>query len=214
MDVLINKLSNFDETYMLNLFFAETLKTLITTSFSFVVNDKENISFQIKLELSNTKEQFEYQDQFAQFNSLVNKQRIGHNYSACCETGKLRIYYPDFNHQYTSLITDRVNLFLRDFLSYVLTFFQRRRIIFGVVRIMPSSKKIFPMPLLMAGELIDSIGYGEPLIKYINLQICLNQTLDNFSKISADRQKVLNMLLIRYNDALNLPYTYERVESY
>lgn len=43
---------------------------------------------------------------------------------------------------------------------------------------------------------------------------CLNISLQHYCSISNEDQDRLSMLLLRYNETLNLPYTYERIESY
>lgn len=70
------------------------------------------------------------------------------------------------------------------------------------------------MPPFFAGELIESIGYGSPLIPYSQTQACLNAAIRTYSESDGNYQKHIEMLLTRYNETLNLPYTYERVESY
>ncbi len=66
----------------------------------------------------------------------------------------------------------------------------------------------------MAAEFVDSVGYGEPLIPYDATEECLNSAIDKLSDCNDEELKKISMLLLRYNETLNLPYTYERIESY
>ena len=61
---------------------------------------------------------------------------------------------------------------------------------------------------------MDSKGYGEPLISYDNSANCLNQSVKVYGSLDQEEKNQLEGLLIRYNETLNLPYTYERAEAY
>lgn len=162
----------------------------------------------------NSMDHFSVENQFKEFNSMSNRQNVGHNYQACAETGKLKIIYPSFDSDRSYEFTERVNNFLQYTIAYILTFFQRRRVIFGCPKLTSGDKLVFAMAPFMAAELIDSVGYGEPLIPYASTEECLNSAIDKLSGCNDEELKKISMLLLRYNETLNLPYTYERIESY
>jgi len=206
---------NCKETYILNLFFGEIINEPIAFRYSFPklkdVNGNEAL---ITFELFNSDWHFPIEEEFANFNSINNKQNAGHNFQACAETGRLKITYPDFESDYSYAYTEQINMFLRSFIAYLLSFFQRRRVILGCPKLTSGDRTILAMPPFFAGELIDSIGYGSPLISYSKTQACLSAAIRTYAESDESNQKHIEMLLTRYNETLNLPYTYERVESY
>jgi len=206
---------NHKESYILNLFFGEIINEPISFSHKFTeLKDIHGNDALITFELFNSDWHFPIEQEFANFNSIANKQNVGHNFQACAETGIVRIIYPDFKSEHSYIYTEQVNMFLQSFIAYLLTFFQRRRVILGCPKLTSGELTILAMPPFLAGELIDSIGYGSPSIAYERTKVCLNNALKTYSESEENDQKHIEMLLTRYNETLNLPYTYERVESY
>ena len=203
------------ETYVLNFFFGEICSTPLRFSYKFegLVCDTSCDS-EIEFQLFNSEEYFPAEKQFEEFNSISNRQSVGHNFKACVETGKLKIIYPSFNSEKSYEFTERVNSFLQYQVAYILTFFQRRRVIFGCPKLTSGERFILATPLFMAGELVDSVSYGKPLISYEWSENCLKTAIEKFSLCNAEERDRFSMLLLRYNETLNLPYTYERIESY
>ncbi|BAZ25964.1 hypothetical protein NIES4073_68700 [Kalymmatonema gypsitolerans NIES-4073] len=205
----------YKDTYVLNFFFGRLLEEPIRFDYKFInlkdINGKEAHVF---FELLNDEENFPIEKEFFEFNSAENKQTIGHNFQACARTGHLRIIYPPFQSDDSYAYTEQVNSFLQYFVAYLLTFFQRRRVIFGCPNITSGDRIILAMPPFLAGEFVDSIGYGEPLIPYPVTQECLMKAISTYMNFDELEKKHIEMLLIRYNETLNLPYTYERVEAF
>lgn len=209
------KIMEYKETYILNFFFGEVLSAPIKFRFSFPeLKDFNNNISEIIFEIYNDDHYFPVEKEFLEFNTVAKKQEIGHNFNACAQTGIVKVNYNSFKSDNSYAYTEHVGMFIQHFLSYLLTFFQRRRIIIGVPRLTSGDKFILSMPPFFAGEFIDSIGYGEPLISYKDTQNCLNSAVDKYSRMSEDERKHIRMLLVRYNETLNLPYSYERIEAY
>lgn len=204
-----------EETYILNFFFGEILQTPIEFRYSFPeLKDIEGNVAELIFELFNDDFHFPIEKEFQEFNSIARKQEVGHNFRACAKTGKLRIKFNPFNSDNSYEYTEKVGIFLQNFVAYLLTFFQRRRVIVGIPHLSSGERFVYSMPPFLAGELIDSIGYGELLILFKDTQACLNCAIDKYSNASDDEKKHIRMLLVRYNETLNLPYSYERVEAY
>lgn len=208
-------LNEYKETYVLNFFFGEVKKKPITFVYTFkgLANNESNNST-ILFELINTEEQFHIENDFRKFNSIGNRQNIGHNIHACAQTGHLRISYPSFHSEKSYEFTERIHDFLQFTVAYILTFFQRRRVVFGCPALTSGERQILAMPPFFAADYVDSVGYGEPLIGYDQTECCLNSVINKYEICDRDEQDKISMLLIRYNETLNLPYTYERVESF
>ena len=203
------------ETYILNLFFGEVRTEPISFSWHFPeLLNLSRLGTTIQFELSNTDELFAMEAEFEAFNAINKKQEIGHNPRAAGKTGILKVIYPAFDSKLSYRFTEQVNLFLQDFVSLMLTFFQRRRIIFGIVRLKSGDRIVLGLPPFLAGSLVDSIGYGSPLVPYHDTARQLTDCLCHLSTLSKEDVDRIQMLLLRYNETLNLPYTYERIESY
>ena len=203
------------ESYILNFFFGEILETPIEFKYTFnELKDNEGNEAELVFELYNDDYHYPIEKEFREFNSLEKKQEVGHNFKACAKTGIIKVKYSSFNSDDSFAYTEVVSLFLQNFVSYLLTFFQRRRIILGIHHLRSGDKFIYSMPPFLAGELVDSVGYGEPLIPYKDTQICLNSAIEKYSNATEDEKKNITMLLLRYNETLNLPYSYERIEAY
>lgn len=129
-------------------------------------------------------------------------------------TGTLKVIYPDFPPEYAYPFTEQVGMFVHNILAYILGFFQRRRVIFGTPRLTSTKLLVYAMPPILSGDFMDSNGYGTPLIAYENTEEYLIKSLNNFSRLSNTDKALILMLLKRYNETLNLPYTYERIEAY
>lgn len=202
------------EKYILNFFFGKVLNEPISFDFTFnelkdINGDSANICFRLK----NNSEIFPVEKDFAEFNSISLKQEVGHNFHAAVHTGNLEVAYSRFKIEDSYLYTETVNLFLQNFISYLLTFFQRRRVIIGIVNL-KCDKPFFSFPPFLAGEIVDSIGYGEPLIPYDKTDKYLNESVKCYAGLDYSEKTKIEGLLVRYNETLNLPYTYERSESF
>jgi hypothetical protein len=211
----IKSSSESKETYVLNFFFGEELIRPLEFEYTFEgLKNNNNNNSKVRFQLLNSSESFPAEKQFEEFNSMNNRQNVGHNYKACVETGRLKIIYPSFDSDKSYEFTEKINNFLQYTAAYILTFFQRRRVIFGCPRLTSGDRIILSMPPFMAAELVDSVGYGEPLISYESSEECLNTAISKFAQSSDEEQERISMLVLRFNETLNLPYTYERIESY
>lgn len=209
------KKMSIKETYILNFFFDRLcLEDLITFEYEFNNIQVKGNKLKIYCKLSNNNKYLEAEKHFLEFNSELNKQEIGHNFKAAVNTGILTIIYPDFLPIQTIEVDTAINDFLQYEISYILTFFQRRRVILGMIKVEPSERFVRSFGNYNKGELVDSVGYGEPLISYTDTQICLTKAVNYLSSLLQNKKDVVLMLLLRYNETLNLPYSYERVESY
>ncbi|MBD2085957.1 hypothetical protein NDI49_27725 [Trichocoleus sp. ST-U3] len=205
----------YKDTYVYNLFFGCLVEQPIKFDYTFTnLKDINGQQAHVFFELFNDRDHFPVEKDFLEFNSLENKQKIGHNFRACANTGYLRIIYPYFDSDDSYAYTEKVNLFLQLFVTYLLTFYQRRRVIFGCPKLTSGDRIILTIPPFAAGEFIDSIGYGEPLVPYSATQECLTNAIATYANFNELEKKHIEMLLMRYNETLNLPYSYERVEAF
>lgn len=205
----------YKETYVLNFFFGHLVEQPMKFNYKFSnLKDSRGKEAEIFFEIFNDEYLFPVEKEFLDFNSIASKQEIGHNFQACAHTGVLKIIYPPFDSEDSYAYTERVNSFLQYFVAYLLTLFQRRRVIFGCPKLTSGDRLILAMPPFLAGEFVDSIGYGEPAILYENTEKCLIAAISTYANFNDAEKDHIRMLLTRYNETLNLPYTYERVESY
>jgi hypothetical protein len=205
----------YKETYVLNFFFGRLLEQPIKFNYKFPnLKDSKGEEAEVFFELFNNEYLFSVEEEFLEFNSIASKQEIGHNFQACAHTGVLKIVYPSFNSDDSYAYTERVNSFLQYFVAYLLTFFQRRRVIFGCPKLTSGDRLILAMPPFLAGEFVDSMSYGEPAVLYSHTEKCLVTAITTYVSFNDFEKGHIRMLLTRYNETLNLPYAYERVESY
>jgi len=205
----------YKDTYLLNFFFGCLVEQPIKFDYTFTnLKDIDGQQAHVFFELFNDQECFALEKQFIDFNCLENKQKIGHNFRACANTGYLRIIHPSFDSNDSYVYTEQVNSFMQYFVAYLLTFYQRRRVIFGCPKLTSGERIILAMPPFLAGEFVDSIGYGEPLIPYSATHECLTKAISTYTNFNDIEKKHIKMLLMRYNETLNLPYSYERVEAF
>lgn len=202
------------DAYILNLSFGKVLDKPYKFRWSFkelsnLIGEEVNIEF----ELFNTVDQLENEKRLEKYHYINNKQNMEYNPRYSLRTGTLTVIYPDFPPEYAYPFTEQVGMFVHKVLAYTLGFFQRRRVIFGTPRLTSTKLLVYAMPPFFSGDLMDSNGYGTPLIAYEYTENYLINALNNFSRLSTDKALIL-MLLKRYNETLNLPYTYERVEAY
>jgi hypothetical protein len=95
----------------------------------------------------------------------------------------------------------------------MLSFFQRRRILFTTARFTSSERFVYAMPMFMAAEWIDSVSFGPPAIDYQDTESALTSALSTYDALCEESKGRIQMLLHRYNELLNLPYVHERVEG-
>jgi hypothetical protein len=155
-----------------------------------------------------------------QYHSMGNKQDFRYNPRWSQHTANLKITYNDFEDgapedYFTPRFSNIVNLFIQDFLAGFLGFVQRRRVIVYECQLLPSNSSwITFMGVTMGGEFIDSVGHGPLAISHIELSSAVPIAARIFlSKTAAEREQLI-VILRRYNDVLNLPYSYERFDGY
>ena len=168
---------------------------------------------ELSAELLNNAELLNAENQLAAFHSLENKQNLGHNFRAPAQTGYLRIAYPDFPANYTYPFVELGNLFLSEVVAPILSFFQRRRVLFSTARFTSSEHFVLAMPPFLAGEWVDSVSFGPPVIDFQDTDAALSSALSTYDALSEKSKERVRMLLHRYNELLNLPYVHERVEG-
>jgi len=164
-------------------------------------------------ELLNNAELFNAENQLTAFHSLENKQNLGHNFRAAAQTGNLHVTYPDFPARYTYGFKERGNLFLSEVVARILSFFQRRRVLFSTAQFTSSEHFILGMPAFLAAEWVDSVSFGPPVIDFQDTDAALTSALSTYEALSEECKGRVQMLLHRYNELLNLPYVHERVEG-
>ncbi|MGH9962368.1 MAG: hypothetical protein ACREBC_35500, partial [Pyrinomonadaceae bacterium] len=164
-------------------------------------------------ELSNDADLHEAEKQLAAFHSVANKQNLGHNYRAAAQTGILRVEYPDFPANSTYQFMEDGNFFAQEVVAPILSFLQRRRVLIGILRFTSSERLIIAMPPFLAGEWIDSVAFGPETIDSGDLEQTLVTSLTTYQALANDKKNRIRMLLLRYNELLNLPYVHERVEG-
>lgn len=164
-------------------------------------------------ELFNHAELLNAETQFAAFHSLENKQQLGHNFRAAAHTGYLRITYLDFPADYTYQFVEQGNLFLSEVVAPILSFLQRRRVLFSTARFTSSERLVLAMPPFLAGEWVDSVSFGPQAIDFQDTDAALTSALSTYHPLPDESKGRVRMLLHRYNELLNLPYVHERVEG-
>ncbi|MBY4945232.1 hypothetical protein K6V92_01140 [Cupriavidus respiraculi] len=177
------------------------------------LSDQCGRTIEFNAEIINNPDLFEGERQLALFHSIGNKQTLGYNPRAAAQTAILRVSYDDFPPDSTYAFVERGNIFLSEAASPILSFFQRRRVVFSTIRFTSSKKLIYAMPPFLAGEWIDSVAYGPELIDCAALGENLTQALSTYAAAPRPVQARVRMLLQRYNELLNLPYVHERVEG-
>lgn len=151
--------------------------------------------------------------QLTAHNSLAKKQSLGHNFRAAAQTGILRVSYDDFPPELTYEYVEDGNMFLSEVTSPILSFLQRRRVLIGTVRFMSETQWIYAMPPFLAGEWVDSVAFGPPAIECSDIEIALARAIPHYTALTDPEKGRIRMLLLRYNELLNLPYIHERVEG-
>ena len=177
------------------------------------LSQKQGKPVQFDAELANSAELFDAEGQLAAHHTVANKQSLAHNFRAAAQTGILRVLYDDFPSDLTYEYVEDGNIFLSEVISPILSFFQRRRILIGTVRFMSGEKGIYAMPPFLAGEWIDSVAFGPITIEISDIEPALSRALEHYATLADDRKGRVRMLLLRYNELLNLPYVHERVEG-
>ncbi|TGN19098.1 hypothetical protein [Leptospira idonii] len=141
-----------------------------------------------------------------------NNQNLLYNKSYSLHTSNLIIEYEDFPDEEEGKPQNLVNNFLQNFFSLLLGFLQRRRVLILPVKIQNSTNHAIYLGNIISAEFTDSLSFGIPLINMQNLF----PILSNFC-ISPNFEKIVNetfMILLRYKEAINLPYSYERIEIF
>lgn len=175
----------------------------------------------ITLRLSNTAEHLHMENRLAEVHSFEAKQDFNYNPRLSAETASLEIIYDDYdagneeNPDFIHIFNQHLNDFLHQTLSGICGFLQRRRVIIHGVQALPSSTGIVWIGLMiMSGEFIDSVGHGQIALPYENLPSAIQMAATCFLESDSDSRNQITMLLRRYNDVLNLPYTYERFDGF
>jgi hypothetical protein len=163
--------------------------------------------------LTNDPALLDNETELAEYHSVNNKQNLGHNPRSSVQTGWLIVEYPDFPEDLTGSFVEDGNIFLGEVVAAILSFFQRRRILIGIVRFTSSQRYIIAMPPFFAGEWIDSVAYGPEALSPLHLEEGLVAALAQYEKMDDERKGRTRMLLARYNELLNLPYVHERTEG-
>jgi len=164
----------------------------------------------------NSAEQFAVENQLAAYHSMENKQKFDYNPRASVCTAGLTVSYDDYEgEELMWRVHYSIDDFLHRFIAPFLGFCQRRRVIVGDVLALPSkTNAVWLGGTTFAGEFIDSVGYGQVAIEPVNLQVALLWATEAYVSGTTEQREHLVMLLRRYNDVLNLPYTYERFDGY
>ncbi len=199
---------------VLNLRFGRVLDTPISTSWRFEDAHRTTPPFPVHFSLLNSDDEFQREQEHETRNSQGNRQTPGFNHRACVRTGTLRVSYPDYNEQYANIYSDWVSSFIRTTYSLVLTFFQRRRVVVNHVHIRPRRSQAILLGMGMAASWVDSVSHGPLTVPVEQTGIRLTQAMTHLSSVSEEDRNTAGMLLLRYNESLNLPYAYERIESF
>lgn len=159
---------------------------------------------------------FAAENALAAYHSMENKQNFDYNPRASAWTASLAVSYDDYEgEELMWKVHYSVDDFLHRFTAPLLGFFQRRRVIIGDVLALPSkSTAVWLGGSTFSGEFIDSVGHGQVAVDPANLQVALLSAVDRYLLGTPAHREHLLMLLRRYNDVLNLPYTYERFDGY
>ena len=165
--------------------------------------------------INNDPQGFVVEQELKAYHSLDRKQTMDYNPRASGVTATITVQYDEYHgEELMWIIHYAVDEFLR-FIALFLGFCQRRRIILGSVSTRPlNTKFLWIGPVGFQGELIDSIGYGQEVIDPENLQYALSSAVSTYIASTLEEREHLSMLLRRYNDILNLPYTYEKFDGF
>lgn len=169
----------------------------------------------LQFKITNTSEHFLVEEELAAYHSMENKQNFSYNPRASGWTANLVVVYEDYEgEELMWSLHYAVNNFLNS-LAGILGFLQRRRIIIGGVNLLPTkTDHVWLGGVNFSGEFIDSVGYGQVAVDPKGIQSALVAAVDTFLGSALEHREHLTVLLRRYNDVLNLPYTYERFDGY
>lgn len=159
---------------------------------------------------------FTAENSLAAYHTMENKQNFEYNPRASACTANLVILYDDYegeelmwNVHYS--VEDLLHRFIAPFLGFC----QRRRVIIGnILALSSKTDSVWLGGTTFAGEFIDSVGHGQVAVDPASLQLVLVNATDVYTVSTPEQREHLIMLLRRYNDVLNLPYTYERFDGY
>jgi hypothetical protein len=116
----------------------------------------------IDLAITNDSDGWENQHKLADYYSLENRQRRDFNPRYSLRTGFLSVdYSSDLAPETASAATNEINEDL-ELLALLWSLAQRRRVVIDPVSI--AVQRAMPIPLLFAGDLVDTCGFNEPLI--------------------------------------------------
>lgn len=177
------------------------------------LSQRRSQTVQFNAQLTNSLKLFEAEKQLAAFHSLANKQSLGHNFRAAAQTVTLHVSYDDFPSNLTYEFVEDGNTFLSEVVAPILSFFQRRRVLIGTARFTSSEKWIYAMPPFLAGEWIDSVAFGPETLEHADIASALVDALQKYDSLPDDGKGRVRMLLLRYNEVLNLPYIHERIDG-
>lgn len=164
----------------------------------------------------NGADHFAAENALAAYHSMENKQKFDYNPRASACTASLAVSHDDYEGEDLMWkVHYSVDDFLHRFMAPFLGFCQRRRVIIGEILALPSkTNAVWLGGTTFAGEFIDSVGYGQVAIDPANLQVAVLRATNAYLVGTHEQRELLLMLLRRYNDVLNLPYTYERFDGY
>lgn len=172
-----------------------------------------NKEVQFHASLVNDADCLKAEKELANYHSIASKQDLGHNPRATAPTGWISVDYEDFEPDLTYRFVEDGNLHLSEVVAPILSFLQRRRVLFKLVKFTSSKQLVIAMPPFLAGEWIDSVAFGPEAIQSTDLEGALVTSLTTHAAMDGVSQRRIGMLLSRYNEILNLPYIHERVES-
>lgn len=173
-------------------------------------------SLEFSFHIINGADHFAAENALAAYHSMENKQRFDYNPRASACTASLTVSYDDYDgEELMWKVHYSVDEFLHRFIAPFLGFCQRRRVIIGDVLALPSkTNAVWLGGSTFAGEFIDSVGHGQVAFDPASLQVAVVRATESYVHGTPEQREHLLMLLRRYNDVLNLPYTYERFDGY
>lgn len=179
-------------------------------------NFKGHVAGELQFEIFNDDEVFLYEQKLAEYHTKSERNDIRYNPRLSIHTAWIKVCYLDYcdSPDASYSILNEINIIVRIIFARLLTFFQRRRISFGFVPAFPSrSHCVWAGTSADSESIADSVGWGKVAISPDNLETALQTALLNIEGSDERMMNKISMLLLRYNESLNLVYAHERSEA-
>lgn len=169
-------------------------------------------TYRVECELSNSAVLFANETNLPIWHSMQERQTMGYNPYKVAQTGIIQAHYDQFDSSVGSYFSDVAHDIVCREIAYFLSFMQRRRVLITNLKFnLPGT---FYFNVAASAEDVDATAFGIPSVDFSDSQLVLATYMKWRKHASGEDKKRLNGILVRMNNALNLPYAFERAESY